>query len=153
MLTAAKIPDDVTAHGQRPPVVEHCDVLHVLHASGSGSRCRPVRAPEPTTIHSLPTQPAPWADDSRSSVKQTPGPDVRLPVINQPVGPPAIGPTLVAVTPPYCTKLAGTSTRMSPSIRKDVTRGLPCAPPERAPTATRRSRDQATESRIARRPQ
>ena len=130
-----------------------------------------MRAPDPTSTHSSPVQPAPWASDSRSpssvspgsastrvnsrgsSVNHTPGPEVRLPVINQPLGPPAIGPTLVAVTPPYWTRLAGTSTNVSPSIRKVVTRGLPWAPPDRAPTTATRSCEQATELRIARRPQ
>ncbi|PKH40184.1 hypothetical protein CXG46_13595 [Nocardioides alpinus] len=74
-------------------------------------------------------------------------------MISHPVGLPAIGPTLVALTPPYWVKRAGTSTNAWPSVRKVVTRGLPCAPPERAPTAAIRPREQATELRIARRPQ
>ena len=83
----------------------------------------------------------------------TPGPEVRLPVISQPAGPPAIGPTLVALTPPYCVNTVRTSTSVSSSIQKVVTRGLPWAPPDRAPTTAIRSREQAMELRMARRPQ
>ena len=83
----------------------------------------------------------------------TPGPEIRLPVISHPAGPPETAPTLVAVTPPNWMKTARTSAIRSPSAWKEVTRGLPWAPPERAPSIATRSREQATELMIARLPQ
>ena len=127
--------------------------------------------PPPTTTHSSPSQAASWAREwksassarpgtsssivkSRPSVEcHTAGPLTRLPVISQPGAAPVTGPTLVAVSPLNRLKGASWSSSPSPSWKNEVTRGLPCAPPERAPTATTRPSEQPTPERTARRPQ
>ena len=91
-----------------------------------------VSLPPPTTTHWPPSQAAAWASEpnpsssarpgtpssivkSRPSVEcQTAGPLIRLPVISQPGSAPLIGPTLVAVAPPYWLKGARRSSSPPP---------------------------------------